>query len=287
VPDLWLPYRIVTDGSVRLSSASALTANFPPVFSNARVRLKSSEQGVCPESYFVTDGGATENLGLVSALYALRGTLLQMEPGAKLGDIHVLALEASAIDYDYSDDRGVGAATGGSKERINSGLTQSLLREVSALVAAHEGAQLRVHYLPLPVAFRSRGGFGTHWMFARTINVVNPLLAEAPGTWESLLPEGGKDEITLKRADVMVTLRALFDPTDPVCSRAERIHADRKAAPKGWNRRVQTVSRWICGHDDLRNTPPLLPDYQIEAWARVVKDLASPEESVQFTPYAR
>ncbi len=51
-----------------------------------------------------------------------------------LSDIHVLAFEASAIDYDYRDDRGVGAATGGSKERINAGLTQALLKEVGALV---------------------------------------------------------------------------------------------------------------------------------------------------------
>ena len=286
VPDLWLPYRIVTDGSVKLSAASALTANFPPVFSNARVRLKSSEQGVCPQSYFVTDGGATENLGLVSALYALRGTLSQIEAGATLGDIHVLALEASAIDYDYHDDRGVGAATGGSKERINSGLTQSLLRELEALVAAH-GAKLRVHYLPLPVAFRSRGGFGTHWMFARNIKVVNPLLAEAPGTWESLLPEGGKDKVNLDRAEVMVTLRALFDPTDPICSRAERVQADVKSAPPAWSESVQTVARWICGRDDRRNTPALVPDYQVEAWARVVQDLATPQESAEFKQYSR
>ncbi|MEO8061931.1 MAG: patatin-like phospholipase family protein [Pseudomonadota bacterium] len=286
VPDLWLPYRIVTDGSVKLSAASALTANFPPVFSNARVRLKSSEQGVCAESYFVTDGGATENLGLVSALYALRGTLLQMEPGTALGDIHVLALEASAIDYDYHDDRGIGAATGGSKERINSGLTQALLREIEALVAAH-GAKLRVHYLPLPVAFRSRGGFGTHWMFARSINVENPLLAEAPGTWESLLPEGGKDKVSLNRDEVMVTMRALFDPTDPICSRADRVQADPKSAPASWTTSVQTVTRWICGHDDRRNTPALVPDYQVEAWAKLVQDLATPLESAEFKQYSR
>jgi hypothetical protein len=250
------------------------------------VRLKSREQGVCPQSYFVTDGGATENLGLVSALYALRGTLLQMESDAKLGDIHVLALEASAIDYDYHDDRGIGAATGGSKERINSGLTQSLLREVAGLVAAH-GARLRVHYLPLPVAFRSRGGFGTHWMFARKISVVNPLLAEAPGTWESLLPEGGKDKVTLERDEVMVMLRALFDPTDPVCSRAERFQADMKAAPADWNTSVQKVTRWICGHDDMRDTPPLKPDYQVEAWANVVKELGSAGTSVEFNRYTQ
>ena len=101
-----------------------------------------------------------------------------------LSDIHVLAFEASAIDYDYRDDRGIGAATGGSKERINAGLTQVLLKEVGALVSAH-GAALRVHYLPLPVAFRSRGGFGTHWMFARNIRVTNPLLAAAPGWRDS------------------------------------------------------------------------------------------------------
>ena len=36
---MWLPFRIVNDGTVTLAAASALTANFPPVFSNARVRL--------------------------------------------------------------------------------------------------------------------------------------------------------------------------------------------------------------------------------------------------------
>ena len=35
---------------------------------------------------------------------------------------------------------------------------------------------LRLHYLPLPIAFRSRGGFGTHWMYADAIRVSNPLL---------------------------------------------------------------------------------------------------------------
>ena len=81
-PDMWLPYRIVNDGSVKLAAASALTANFPPVFSNARVRLVTRKNTSCnSQSYFVTDGGATENLGLVSALFALRGTLSQMPAG--------------------------------------------------------------------------------------------------------------------------------------------------------------------------------------------------------------
>ncbi|HET9865210.1 MAG TPA: hypothetical protein VFP37_17345 [Steroidobacteraceae bacterium] len=274
MPDMWLPYRIVNDGSVELAAASALTANFPPVFSNARVRLITRENGECPaQSYFVTDGGATENLGLVSALFALRGTLAQLPDTAVLGDIHVLALEASAIDYDYRDDRGVGAATGGSKERINAGLTQVLIREVGALVAKH-GAALRVHYLPLPVAFRSRGGFGTHWMFARNVRVTNPLLAVAPSWKEALMShEKIKDHVDLSREEVMVTWRALFDPRQPICRTAEDYIHDPAKAPAGWTADVQNVTRWICGHDDSRNQRQLLPDYQVEAWQNVVREL--------------
>ena len=272
VPDMWLPYRIVNDGSVKLAAASALTANFPPVFSNARVRLVTRTDIQCnAQSYFVTDGGATENLGLVSALFALRGTLTQLPAAAQLTDIHVLALEASAIDYDYRDDRGVGAATGGSKERINAGLTQLLIREIGALLAPH-GAALRVHYLPLPVAFRSRGGFGTHWMFARTIRVTNPLLAAAP-SWRDSLRETTQDHVDLDRVEVMAVWRALFDPRQPICARAEGYIKDPTAVPAGWTPDVQAVTRWICGHDDRRATPPLLPDYQVEAWGTVVREL--------------
>ena len=274
VPDMWLPYRIVNDGDVELAAASALTANFPPVFSNARVRLMTRDSVKCPaQSYFVTDGGATENLGLVSALFALRGTLGQLPDDARLTDIHVLALEASAIDYDYRDDRGVGAATGGSKERINAGLTQLLVKEVGALVARHGGA-LRVHYLPLPVAFRSRGGFGTHWMFARNVRVTNPLLAVAPSWKEAMLGEEIKDHVDLERAEVMVTWRALFDPRQPICKTAEDYRRDPGTAPPGWTPGVQVVSRWICGEDDARgNVRHLEPDYQVEAWQTVVREL--------------
>lgn len=273
-PDMWLPYRIVNDGNVSLAAASALTANFPPVFSNARVRLVTRKDPGCnAQSYFVTDGGATENLGLVSALFALRGTLAQFPAGQRLGDIHVLALEASAIHYDYRDDRGIGAATGGSKERINAGLTQLLIKEVGALVAAR-GAALRVHYLPLPVAFRSRGGFGTHWMFARNIRVTNPLLAAVPEWHDSLFDFAAfEDHVDLDRDEVMVAWRALFDPRQPVCSRAEGYTKEPTTVPASWTADVQRVTRWICGHDDRRSTPPLQADYQVEAWATVIREL--------------
>ncbi len=279
-PDMWLPYSIVNIDAVPLAAASALTANFPPVFSNARVRLytvdkKGADKKTCPRSYFVTDGGATENLGLVSALYALRGSVKGLPESEQISDIHVLAFEASAIDYDYSDDRGIGAATGGSKERINAGLTQMLLEEVRGLVGAH-GARLRVHYLPLPVAFRSRGGFGTHWMFAPRITLTNPHVASVPDD-TTFFGENTDDFVVLNRQEVMTTMRAMFDPDENVCARADRVRLAPELAAldfeNGWTVDVQHVARWICGFDDERGTQANKPDYQVEAWRQVVGEL--------------
>jgi hypothetical protein len=308
-PDMWLPYTVVNDGSVELAAASSLTANFPPVFPNARVRIVDSSLRKRPEcavedqakrplscdcdrlSYFVTDGGATENLGLVSALFALSGTLDKLDevaPGGgaaaaqakssvHLTDVHILALEASAVDYDYSGtDRGIGAATGGSKERINAGLTQVLLDRVKKQLEDH-GAKLHVHYLPLPVAFRSRGGFGTHWMFAREIQISNPLLPVAAK--EHTFSSGkSDDQVKLQRAEVLVLWRALYDPGRTVCEQASQ--AKEGTLPKGWTSNVATVARWICGHDDRRDKAVAgrepLPDFQVSSWACAIEQLRPP-----------
>jgi hypothetical protein len=275
--DMWLPYRIINFGKVELPAASALTANFPPVFSNARVRITSTAPDECPQSYFVTDGGATENLGLVSALFALRGTLDRLPAEAQLSEIHVVALEASAIDYDYKDDRGLGAATGGSKERINAGLTQTLLTEVHRLAEEKHHIQVTVHYLPLPVAFRSRGGFGTHWMFAPIVRVANPHLPEKPD--DSMFADSKADTVDLDRQEVTATLRAMFDPAEPICERAARIHLHPENAQKdytlGWTVDTQRVARWICRFDDQRGREAPMPDYQVDAWKKLVAALKS------------
>ncbi len=276
--DIWLPYRIVNDGSVDLAAASALTANFPPVFSNARVQLATQEVKGCKGlSYYVTDGGATENLGLVSALYALRGSLERVREGTHLSPVHIVALEASAIDYDYQDDRGIGAATGGSKERINAGLTQMLLKEIETRLREKHTSELKVHYLPLPVGFRSRGGFGTHWMFARNVRVLNPHLVEVPGFVDFLKRLIEQEEhVDLNQKEVMTTWRALFDTQARFCPQAEAVRENRpQPLPEGWSDDVQQVARWICGVDDLRKEKAQGPDYQIHAWQKLVAALGT------------
>jgi hypothetical protein len=111
-------------------------------------------------------------------------------------------------------------------------------------------------------------------MFARNIRVTNPLLAAAPNWRDSLLSFGTpSDYVDLDHDEVMVTWRALFDPREPICRRAEGYVRDPKSAPAPWTPDVQLVTRWICGHDDVRATPPLLPDYQVEAWESMVRQL--------------
>src|SRR5205814_9876327 len=95
-------------------------------FPNAKGLIgQYAKDGACADRpFFVTDGGAEENLGLLSALFALRSALHDIETRCRtLGPSHadaycrrslrpirfVLA-EASAASYDYEQDRGFSAA---------------------------------------------------------------------------------------------------------------------------------------------------------------------------------
>jgi hypothetical protein len=130
------------------------------------------------------------------------------------------------------------------------------------------------------VAFRSRGGFGTHWMFAPNIRLTNPHVASVPD--DSLFgSESAADFVVLDRKEVMNTMRAMFDPDEPICMRAERVrHSPETAAAdfaRGWTVDVQHVARWICGFDDERGTQAKKPDYQVEAWQQVITELRRTE----------
>lgn len=189
IPDVRLPYRVIQDPAIPLAKAAALQANFPPVFPNARVRLADASTGsrCAPRSYFVTDGGAQENLGLVSALFAVQSALRTLadrcEPGkCALRPLHFVLIEASASGYDFTQDRGLSAAISGAKERLTGGLTETLIASSERMYRDVSGTVERFdfHYLALPMVFRSRGGFGTHWMQAKSITVSDPRERTAP-----------------------------------------------------------------------------------------------------------
>ena len=237
-----IPFVIVSDSQVSLAAAAALNANFPPVFPNARVDLLREGAEPCGRrrSYYVTDGGATENLGLISALYALQSALENWPSGTALPKVHLVALEASASDFDYRQDRGLSTATGGSKERLAGGLTESLLDSLQSRIESLSGtsdAKMALHYLAMPLALRSRGGIGTHWMLANDILVTNPQRVLPLGFTARALAigPGASDRVRITRAELFQLLDAMHAPNGALCSSGTR-----------FSRNAAKVSEWIC-----------------------------------------
>ena len=318
IPDTRLPYRIVQDPSVGLAEAAAATANFPPVFPNARVVLDGGGDCRTVKSYFVTDGGAEENLGLISALYAIETALAGFRecraalPGVPrelqgceraLPPIHVVIAEASAAGSDYAQDRGLSAGLGDAKDRLAGGLAEELIKRIEleyAELFESPSAMLRFHYLPLPLAFRARGGFGTHWMHAERIEVADPRLREAPGAAGIRLDAidpltrdsprtprimGGYADATavIKKSELEELWLALHHPDIPFCD-AHTTHTAQTAqtaqtahirpdAQKKWTRDVEAVHRWICGDRGAQERPPRARDLHMESWKRLKAQL--------------
>lgn len=271
-PDVQLPFVLVRDATVSLARAAALNANFPPVFPNARVTLNGYAPdafGCTTRSYFVTDGGATENLGLISALLALRSALDDPRMQGRLPEIHIVLAEASAIGYDYHQDRGVGAATGDSKERLTGRLTLELLEGVETAARAIDGgSRAIVHDVALPRVFRSRGGLGTHWMFPRTVRVMNPQVFPMPSSWRQTVAQYLRRDrywVTLDRRQMFALWRGLHDPDRDFCDRRWVAKDD----PAG---DFTTVSDWICGRL-ADGSHPLAADGQPAAWQKLKQAL--------------
>ncbi|MBD3646924.1 MAG: hypothetical protein HUJ31_05600, partial [Pseudomonadales bacterium] len=234
--DSLLKYKIVRDGSLPLHVGGALTANFPPVFSNARINTFVNDR---PASFLVTDGGAVENRGIISLLYGLESALNSFSKPAyqcRLPDIHVIVAEASASSIDYQNVRGLETALSGSlpvAHQLFRELTDQIQAQYRSLGSACDGhdRQMVVHYLPMPRVFRTRGGLGTHWMMPDTARFANPAIADKR--------KAGDEAIELDQASVealLVTLHSnrlacselLDEEARPLCDWIARDpHADR------------------------------------------------------------
>ncbi len=161
------------------------------------------------------------------------------------------------------------AATGGAKERLTGGLTQELLDEVQDLVVQDGGdnGRVQVHDLALPLAFRSRGGFGTHWMFPNSIVVKNPRLA-APILWyKRLLAEwlaNGPPNAVIDKTQLIDLWTALHEP-------------DRRFCIRTWQADQRRIADWICGKNILGGED-LPKDIHIGEWRKLIDALGPPAQ---------
>ena len=107
------------------------------------------------------------------------------------------------------------------------------------------------------------------------VRVANPHLPEKPD--DSLFADSRADTVDLDRPEVTATLRAMFDPVEPICERAARIKLHPENAAQdytlGWTVDTQRVARWICRFDDQRGREAPMPDYQVDAWKKLVAAL--------------
>jgi hypothetical protein len=167
-----LSYVTIDDPNVPLATAAALSANFPPVFPNAAVDKGNLAR------YWVTDGGAADNRGLLSLLYALEGTirrLYETDAGA-LPTLHIISADASASDLSYVQDRGIGSAMGAA-ESFASQLITDKLNEIDKFYEEPPNQELpsrNFKNLIMPLTLRSNGGVGTHWMLPDKILLRPP-----------------------------------------------------------------------------------------------------------------
>jgi hypothetical protein len=236
----YLKYIIINNKDAPLSVAAALSANFPPVFPNAAVDVGQSVR------YWVTDGGAMDNRGIISLLYALQGAVKRglaefNRKGSlhrKPPKIHIIVADASAVDLGYSQDRGIGAAFG-APARLASQLMVNLMKSIEKDYKKMDG-RIELFHLNMPLVLRSNGGLGTHWMFPANVTLRTPFGIE------------GEDEFSLE-GDAVKKIVADLHRLQP-----NNLNIDDPDVEKAWD--------WICkdGHADHRKT-----------WERLVRSLGS------------
>lgn len=167
-------FDVISHARVELSRLVALSANFPPVFQNAGIRVR----GATPESerrtYWITDGGVVDNRGILPMMYAVEGMLKDRAAGQRLRrPILFVVADAGRVGNRYSQDRGVSAASAAGTELANQ-LIREKLNDIRHLVDSEPANRdwtaqrsVQYHYLPMPHALRfsdAGPGFGTHWM---------------------------------------------------------------------------------------------------------------------------
>lgn len=154
---------LVSDSTARLERGAAVSANFPPVFSNAGVDVDEQTR------YWVTDGGAADNRGLEPILYALRDALADTKD--KLPKVVIVIVEASGIEEGFEQNRGLGSELGAGAhfaDQLDAELAKALIARYQA---ANQGDDLKFAYVPMPRMLRQSGSFGTHWMLQEFITV--------------------------------------------------------------------------------------------------------------------
>jgi hypothetical protein len=166
-------YEVVRDPTAPLTAAASMSANFPPVFSNTAVQIDAGPGGPA-RRYWVTDGGAVENRGVVSLLLALLAAADNWpSEHAPPPSIRILVADASGTSVGYSEDRGIGAAAA-AKRQIADRLIGELGLRVAAAWHRLSGGRSTAELVHLPMPEVLRSGISTHWQLPSHVSLSDP-----------------------------------------------------------------------------------------------------------------
>ena len=110
-----------------------------------------------------------ENRGVIELLLLVNEALEKLvdrrAEARSISEIRIVVAEASALDRESGQDRGVGAALHASTQLANRLVQDLLLSANDRYKRISNGTEgVRMVYLPMPDVIRSAGAFGTHWM---------------------------------------------------------------------------------------------------------------------------
>jgi hypothetical protein len=226
-PDDRLIQAMFNAPDIPLARAAALSANFPPVFSNAAIDILDGSGHGVGTRFWVTDGGATDNRGVITLLFALddavqKHKLLNPNIGSdEWPPILVIVVDASKTGLQYTQNRGISAGLR-SKKKIASQLITELVDTIndrmspkksntSSGPSPEQPSNVAVKYLTMPTVFRV-GGLGTHWMMPRNVKLSRPAsvhLEKRPAS-EDLEKEEEISTLTLRGCYVRFLIERLY-----------------------------------------------------------------------------
>jgi len=266
-------YALINDPTVRFSQAASVSANFPPIFSNAAILLRQGdEEGPEDARYWVTDGGAVENRGMISLLLALRSEIgtwptpeepepmvCRAEPTERAAEdgtwIKVIVAEAAGGSEGYSEDRGTPTALGASRE-IADKLIPELARQVDREYCRKTQGKARVKVVYLPMASTLARAFGTHWQLLESTTVSDPDLWYESGVELALSGKEMLDVIDLLFAPSEARSELTFEDPRLVASIKRKLGWGEEAAAD-WNRQMHgELWSWVSRGADHATKDP-------------------------------
>ena len=196
------------------------------MFSNAAIDVDDQKR------FWVTDGGAIDNRGMETLLYAVRLALKDMKR-EQLPRLHIVVADASAFSSSYSQDRGLSSMTGGGA-RYASHLDAELVEAIKKTYEdAGVGDKFKFSYVMMPDLLRESGSFGTHWMLQQRIR-VRPAADPKAGPIQR-----EEDPVDLSGKEMVEVIRALHTGVSGQLSidACKVLHWSRKDTghSKGWS----------------------------------------------------